>query len=170
MAFAVAFVVVALMALWLPLVTGSSKPRLPFLTLAGILGGLAVSRNEWPGLPVGSWLSALPCYIALGGLLLGGLWFRYRDQLREPSFDEIGAKRIAKHIAWGVLQQALLLAFLVEDIGPWWAVGAFAVLHLPNPFLALLTLAGRSWFGLDLGLRAERLDRWTHARGGLGRR
>lgn len=81
MAFAVAFVVVALMALWLPLVTGSSKPRLPFLTLAGILGGLAVSRNEWPGLPVGSWLSALPCYIALGGLLLGGLWFRYRISL-----------------------------------------------------------------------------------------
>lgn len=150
MIYALIFAALALIYLWLEPLAKRVDPMVPLSlvkwTLLGGAGGLGLWRlaiNGWSGLPLAHWTGALLPYLALVALICAALCLVFRRHLREPQFDEAGAKRIAKHLTWGLLQQALLLGFLVPEVGPWWAVSIFAAIHLPNPMLtALVTVGG----------------------------
>lgn len=126
------FAAAALAAVW-------SRGRLDqaATTLAVLLAWAGVNGYDWIGW---SWdwkqagvygLLAVVLFLAIG-------WF-YRDDLRYR-----GGKPAADYIAlgvWGIIQQAVLLGWMAQ-VNPVLAVAVFALVHMPNPTLFVVTAIG----------------------------
>lgn len=126
------FAAAALSAMW-------AKGRLDqaATTLAVLLAWAGVNGYDWIGW---SWdwkqagvygLLAVVLFLAIG-------WF-YRDDLRYR-----GGKPAADYIAlgvWGIIQQAVLLGWMAQ-VNPVLAVAVFALVHMPNPTLFVVTAIG----------------------------
>lgn len=78
-------------------------------------------------------------YAVLTVGLAGALGIVYRDRLAWRGVKL--AQDYVALVAWGVIQQSVLLGWLAQ-INPWIAVVVFAVVHWPNRLLAAVTLAG----------------------------
>lgn len=126
------FAVAALSAVW-----ATGRLDQAATALAVLLAWIGVNEQGWIGWGW-DWQQA-EAYGFLAVVLLLALGWFYRDDLQfrggKPVLD------YAALVAWGVIQQAVLLGWLAQ-INPVLAVSVFAVVHLPNPTLFWVTLVG----------------------------
>ncbi|MGH2604250.1 MAG: hypothetical protein ACRDJ9_33295 [Dehalococcoidia bacterium] len=127
---ALVFIALALAAAWLP---DHATVRKPITALAGGVGIYGMSVHGWVGWrwDWGTWwvLAAFTLFMLLA------LGYRYRRLFspRVPALDDL-----AWGVAWGALQQGVLLGFLLQ-VHPLLAIVAFPVLHAPNGLLVTVT-------------------------------
>lgn len=106
-------------------------------TLAVLLAWAGVNRHDWIGWHW-SWPQA-QLYGMLAVVLLLAIGWVFRDDLEFRGGK--GALDYISLVGWGTIQQTVLLGWLAQE-NPVFAVAIFAVVHLPNPTLFVVTLVG----------------------------
>lgn len=140
---AILFLLFALLTAWLP----DDERGWTWVTLGASIAlagaGLIASDCGLVSHYVGAWLRAGELFVPWTAALVCPFLALPSKYLQfPPDFYDLRWPGWLTHWLWGTVQQALMLAFLAEAIGPWWAVAAFVALHAPNPFLMLVTAAG----------------------------
>lgn len=140
----VIFTAAALAAVW-----ATGRLDQAATALAVFLAWFGMQEQGWIGW--GFELGQSWAYLALAIGLVGVMGTRFYDDLRfrgwKPPIDYIAL------VAWGVIQQAVLLGWLAQ-VHPVLAVVVFAAPHLPNPTLTAVTLVGGAgvvWISAQFG-------------------
>jgi len=136
--------------------TGPGRPLYGPVILAGLgFAGASLRRHgaTWKriGFRSDNLLPALLVYVLASVTLAGAVLWWYREFVIWPEWGPRYLLRWMLYVAWGLVQQFCLLSFLLTRLreitrrdlcAVLAATAIFALLHLPNPFLAVYTVFG----------------------------